>query len=57
MTDKKTNKSTIKSLYIVIKPCFLGAEKTEITLNPRQAFNLIAGGFIVAGKKNDKDKK
>jgi hypothetical protein len=32
--------------YIILKTCWLGKEKTRVTLNQRQADNLVAGGFI-----------
>lgn len=39
-----------KSLYTVLKACFLGAKNSEVHLNARQAANLQAGGFVVQGK-------
>jgi len=33
--------------YIVVKGCHLGAAKTQIKLNERQAAHLLAAGLIV----------
>jgi hypothetical protein len=45
---KETAKSTTS--YSVLKSCFIGKEGTVIELNPRQAANLLAGGYIALAK-------
>jgi len=44
------------SEYTIVKPCFLG-ESGTVSLNPRQAANLLAGGFIAAVEKKKTAKK